>query len=253
MANKDRVSSASTQKISRVIEGNPVQNSILLGLPAQEYDFLSPQLTFLEMRVHDLLQESEQIIRYAYFIESGLVSILSILEEGKTVEVGVFGKEGCSGLPLTAGLKTSAARIVTQIPGGAFRMTSQVLTKALPQCPALTKRMQQFGHIMAMQGAQVAACNRLHEVDERLARWLLMSQDRIESDVIPLTHEFLAHMLGTRRSSVTVAAGLLAQAGLISYNRGEVKIEDRARLEDAACECYGLIVRHTATWNKEAL
>ena len=253
MANKNRVSSAIAPKINRVIEGNPVQNSILLGLPAQEYDLLSPQLTFLEMRTHDVLQESEQIIRYAYFIESGLESILSIMDEGKTVEVGLFGKEGCTALPLVASLKTSAARIVTQIPGTAFRMTSQALGKALPQCAALVTRMQQFGHIMAMQGAQVAACNRLHEVDERLARWLLMSQDRIESDVIPLTHEFLAHMLGTRRSSVTVAAGLLAQAGLISYNRGEVKIEDRARLEDAACECYGLIVRHTATWNKEAL
>lgn len=249
----DKRVSPKPEKVSRVIEGNPVRNAILLGLPARESDVLLPQLTFVEMRTHDVLEESEQVIRYAYFPDSGLESILSIMEEGKSVEVGLFGKEGCTALPLAVGLKTSAARIVTQIAGGAFRMTSQALTKALPQCPILGKRMQQFSQIMAMQGAQVAACNRLHEVDERLARWLLMSQDRIESDIIPLTHEFLAHMLGTRRSSVTVAAGLLAQAGLISYNRGEVKIEDRARLEDAACECYGLIVKHTKTWNKEAL
>ena len=102
-----------------------------------------------------------------------------------------------------------------------------------------------------MQAAHVAACNRLHEVDERMARWLLMSQDRLGTDVIPLTHEFLAHMLGTRRSSVTVAAGLLARAGLISYNRGEVKINDRARLEDASCECYELINRHLGLWKQE--
>jgi len=99
----------------------------------------------------------------------------------------------------------------------------------------------------------VAVCNRLHEVDERLARWLLMSQDRLGGDLVPLTQEFLAHMLGTRRSSVTVAAGLLQKAGLISYNRGEVTVTDRGRLEDAACECYELICRHTAAWKREAV
>jgi len=105
---------------------------------------------------------------------------------------------------------------------------------------------------LAMQGSQVAACNRLHEVDERLARWLLMSQDRVNGDTVNLTHEFLAHMLGTRRSSVTVAAGLLSKAGLITYNRGRVKIESRVRLEGAACECYGLIQRHADRWKKES-
>jgi len=105
---------------------------------------------------------------------------------------------------------------------------------------------------MGMQGAQIAACNRLHEVDERLARWLLMSQDRIAGDIVPLTHEFLAHMLGTRRSSVTVAAGVLQKAGLITHKRGAVKIENRERLEDATCECYNLIRRHTAAWKKES-
>ncbi len=104
-----------------------------------------------------------------------------------------------------------------------------------------------------MQGAQVAACNRLHEVDERLARWLLMTQDRIGSENIPLTHEFLSHMLGTRRSSVTVAAGILQSAGLITYNRGSVDIEDRHRLEDAACECYDLMRRRTAIWKRESV
>ena len=113
--------------------------------------------------------------------------------------------------------------------------------------------MQQYSHVMGMQGAQVAVCNRIHEVDERLARWLLMSQDRIDSEVVPLTHEFLAHMLGTRRSSVTVAAGLLQKAGLITYNRGTVKVVDRERLEYAACECYQQIIRHTNTWNREAI
>jgi CRP-like cAMP-binding protein len=168
------------------------------------------------------------------------------------VEVGISGKEGCTALPIAVGLKTSVSRIVVQIAGTAFRVTSQGLVKILRQCPALEKRMQQYGQVMAMQGTQVAACNRLHEVDERLSRWLLMSQDLIESDVIPLTHEFLSHMPGTRRSSVTVAAALLQKAGLITYNRaGAAKIEHRERLEDAACECYDLIRRHTAMCKKE--
>jgi len=242
-----------SQTASPLIEGNPVRNELLLGLPKQECDLIFSELTFVQLRTHDVLQETEEPIKYAYFVDSGMVSILSVMQDGKSVEVGLTGKEGCTALQLAAGFKTSDTRALVQIAGTAFRVDSQRLLKVLRQCPALARRMQQYGLFLAMQGAQVAACNRLHEVDERLARWLLMSQDRIGVDggVVPLTHEFLAHMLGTRRSSVTVAAGLLAKAGLITYNRGHVKIENRARLEDAACECYDLIVKHTDRWKKE--
>jgi CRP-like cAMP-binding protein len=237
-----------------LIEGNPVRNEILLGLPSAECDSIFSELTFVQLRTHDVLQDTEEPINYAYFVDSGMVSILSVMEDGKSVEVGLTGKEGCTALQLAAGFKTSDTRALVQIAGTAFRVDSQRLVKLLRQCPALSRRMQQYGLFLAMQGAQVAACNRLHEVDERLARWLLMTQDRIGIDggVVPLTHELLAHMLGTRRSSVTVAAGLLAKAGLITYNRGQVKIENRARLEDAACECYDLIVKHTDRWKKES-
>jgi CRP-like cAMP-binding protein len=206
------------------------------------------------LRTHDVLQEAEEPIKYAYFVDSGMVSILSVMQDGKSVEVGLTGKEGCTALQLAAGFKTSDTRALVQIAGTAFRVSGPTLLNLLRRCPILAKRMQQYGVLLAMQGSQVAACNRLHEVDERLARWLLMSQDRIGVDggVVPLTHEFLAHMLGTRRSSVTVAAGLLAKAGLITYNRGHVKIEDRARLEDAACECYDLIRKHIEMWKKES-
>jgi CRP-like cAMP-binding protein len=244
-----------SQTAPPLIEGNPVRNELLLGLPKQECDSIFSELTFVQLRTHDILQETGEPIKYAYFVDSGMVSILSVMEDGKSVEVGLTGKEGCTALQLAAGFKTSDTRALVQIAGTAFRVDSQRLLRALRQCPALAKRMQQYGFFLAMQGAQVAACNRLHEVDERLARWLLMSQDRIGVDggVVPLTHEFLAHMLGTRRSSVTVAAGLLAKAGLITYNRGQVKIENRARLEDAACECYDLIVKHTDRWRKETV
>ncbi len=234
------------------IEGNPVRNELLLGLPSQECDSIFSQLTFVQLRTHDVLQESEEAIQYAYFVDSGLVSILSVMQDGKSVEVGLTGKEGCTGLQLVVGFRSSDTRALVQIEGTAFRISSQGLVKALRQCTVLKRRMLQYAQMISMQGAQVAACNRLHEVDERLARWLLMSQDRIGDDVVPLTHEFLAHMLGTRRSSVTVAAGLLSKAGLITYNRGHVKIENRARLEDAACECYDLLCRHTAIWQGES-
>jgi CRP-like cAMP-binding protein len=237
----------------REIEGNPVRNELLLGLPSEEYDLICPELTYVQLRTHDLLEETEEPIKYGYFVDTGLVSVLSIMEDGKSVEVGITGKEGCTATSMAFGLKTSILRIVVQIEGTAFRIAAPGLARIMKQCLVLKTRMQQFGQIMAMQSAQVAACNRLHEVDERLARWLLMSQDRIDSSVVPLTHEFLAHMLGTRRSSVTVAAGLLQKAGLITYNRGSVKIENRERLEDAACECYELICRHTEIWEKESV
>jgi CRP-like cAMP-binding protein len=232
------------------IEGNPVRNELLLNLPSS--DAILSRFTFVQLRAHDVLEESGEPIRYAYFVDSGLASVLNGMTDGKTVEVGLTGKEGCTGLPMAVGLKTSAAQVICQVDGTAFRISAQNLAMVLQECTTLERRMQQYGHVMAMQSAQIAACNRLHDVDERLARWLLMSHDRIENAVIPLTHEFVAHMLGTRRSSVTVAAGLLHKAGLITYNRGAVRIESRERLEDAACECYDIIRRHTEMWKKEA-
>jgi CRP-like cAMP-binding protein len=241
-----------TAKTAPEIEGIAVRNELLLGLPSSERDLIFPQLTHVELRMHDIMEDVEKPIKYAYFVNTGLVSVLNIMEGGKSVEVGITGKEGCTALPLAVGFKTSVGRLLVQITGTAFRVSAQGLVKILRPCPVLERRMQQYGQMMTMQAAQTAACNRLHEVDERLARWMLMTQDRIGSEVISLTHEFLSHMLGTRRSSVTVAAGVLQKAGLITYNRGTVKIENRAKLEDAACECYRLIRRHTEIWKNES-
>ena len=229
-----------------------MENELLLGLPSNEGDSIFSKLTFLQLRTHDVLHESEQPIKFAYFMNSGLTSILTVMAEGKNIEVGLVGKEGFVGIPLLVGFNTSPSQAVIQIEGSGFRIGAQDLEKVLSQCPILEKKLHRYEQIFAIQATQVAACNRLHEVDERLARWLLMSQDRVGSDIIPLTHEFLAHMLGTRRSSVTVAAGLLSRAGLISYTRGHVKIEIRDRLEDAACECYEQIQRYTENWQRES-
>ncbi len=171
--------------------------------------------------------------------------------DGKSVEVGLSGFEGFVGAPLLVGFQSSPTRVIVQVEGEGFRVAAARLVEILSRCPELEKRLQRHSQVMAMQAAHVAACNRLHDVHERLARWLLMSQDRLGSNLVPLTQEFLAHMLGTRRSSVTIAAGILQKAGLITYNRGRVTVVDREKLEDATCECYGAMVQMTSKWNDE--
>jgi CRP-like cAMP-binding protein len=232
-------------------DGNPVHNEILLALPSKEYDLLVPQLEFVRLKTHHVLHEPGDTLKSAYFCNSGLVSILSVFPDGKSVEVGLVGKEGMIGIPLVVGFRTSPTRAIAQIEATAFRASAETLIGALRQCPVLERLLQQFGQIVTMQTTQIAACNRLHEVNERLARWLLMSCDRIGSEIVPLTQELLAQMLGTRRSSVTVAAGMLQEAGLITHTRGEVKIVDRRKLEEAACECYELMRSQIAKWHKE--
>lgn len=142
--------------------------------------------------------------------------------------------------------------MIVQVAGSAFKVSANDLIAALRECPKLATGIQRFAQELGLQSCQVAACNRLHEVEERLARWLLMSQDRLGGDLVPLTQEFLAHMLGARRASVTVAAGILQKAGLITYTRGSVKIENRTELEDATCECYAIITKQTKMWRSEA-
>ena len=233
-------------------DGNHIHNRILLGLPAKDFELLLPKLEFVRLKVHHVIHEPGDSLKSAYFPNSGLVSILSVFPDGKCVEVGLVGKEGFVGLPLVAGFRTANTRAIIQIEASAFRIDAETLMGILQQSRMLDRSLQQFSQILAMEVAQVAACNRLHEVNERLARWLLMSADRVDSNCVPLTQEFLAHMLGTRRSSVTVAAGMLETAGLISNSRGRVDIIDRARLEEAACECYKIMRAQLAEWREES-
>jgi len=229
-------------------DGNHIHNQILLDLPPKEREMLFSKLEFVRLKTHHVLHEPGDTLKSAYFCNTGLVSILSVFPDGKSVEVGLVGKEGFVGLPLVAGFRTSSTRAVAQIEGSAFRVDGETLMTILRQCPNLERQLQQFSQVSAMQVTQIAACNRLHEVDERLARWLLMCADRIGSNKVPLTQEFLAQMLGTRRSSVTVAAGMLEKAGLIAQGRGDVNIIDRQKLEKVACECYGLMQRQVKEW-----
>lgn len=234
------------------IDPRSVRNEILLSLPSKECTALLAELELMDVPAYDLLNEMGEAIEYCYFMNSGMTSILTVMGDGKGVEVGLTGKEGFIGLPLVVGLKTSSTRAIVQISGSAYRVSAAKLLEALAKCPQLGKNLNRYAQELAMQATQVAACNRLHDVSKRLARWLLMSQDRVGGNVVPLTQEFLSHMLGTRRASVTVAAGILQKAGLIRYSRGSVTITDRSKLESAACECYAIINRQSQAWQNEA-
>jgi CRP-like cAMP-binding protein len=252
MAHNTRTSARSSPTPPFDGDGNNIHNEILLSLPPRESELLFPKLEFVRLSVHHTLHEPGDTLKSAWFCNSGLISILSVFPDGKSVEVGLVGKEGFVGLPLVAGFRTAPTRAIAQIEASAFRVDSDPLVELLRECPKLERQLQQFSQIMAMQVTQIAACNRLHEVNERLARWLLMSADRVGSNSVPLTQEFLAQMLGTRRSSVSVAAGMLEKAGLITHSRGDVKIIERGKLEDAACECYELMNTQMKEWRAEA-
>jgi len=231
-------------------DGNHVNNQILLSLPNSEREIVFDSLEFVRLSANQVMHETGDTLKSGYFCDSGIISILSVFSDGKSVEVGLVGKEGFLGLPLIAGFRTAGTRATAQIPGAAFRVDSDKLAVLLRQCPTLERKLHQFSQIMTMETTQIAACNRLHEVEERLGRWLLMCADRVGTSSLPLTQELLAQMLGTRRSSVTVAAGILQKAGLITYTRGNVSIVNRTKLESAACECYELMQRQAKAWQR---
>jgi CRP-like cAMP-binding protein len=226
------------------IDGNQIHNEILLRLPPNERKPLFSELEFVPFKTHHVLHEARKSIRSVYFINSGLASVVSVLTDGRTVEVGLIGKEGFTGLALVAGFRKTFTRVIAQADITAFRVDADVLTGVLRHSPVLNRQLDRLLQIATVEVSQLAACNRLHQVNQRLARWLLMSQDRMNSKSLPLTHEFLALMLGTRRSSVSIAAADLQDAGIINYRRGNIVIRSRPALERAACECYQLIRQH---------
>jgi len=249
--NVARTSKSSVTSRRQDGDGNQVRNLILHDLPHQEFAHLAPHLEFVRLSLHHVIHEARETIKSGYFLNDGLGSVLTVQPDGKSVEVGLIGNEGFIGLPVVFGFKTSGLRVVTQGDGTGFRVGVNALKNILEHCPELERRLLRYAMILAMQSTQLAACNRLHDVVERLARWLLMSQDRIGGKILPLTQEFLGQMLGARRASVSVAASALQKAGMIAYTRGNVTIVDRSRLEDAACDCYQIIRQQTSRWQSE--
>ena len=198
-------------------------------------------LEFVQLPHHQILHEAGEEIEHAYFLNEGLASLVVLTSDGRSVEVAIVGHEGMVGTPLAVGLHRGPYRSIMQIPGTALRIRSNTLEERLHEMPELRLVLNRLVLIQGLQIAQIAACNRLHEIEPRLARWLLMCQDRVNSEYLPVTHEFLAQMLGTGRPSVSLAAGILQKAGTIENLRGTVKILNRKELEAAACECYKAI------------
>lgn len=218
-----------------------MSNVILLSLPDQEYNLLRPHLEPADLPQYEILHESGEKIDFTYFLNQGMTSLVALSGDGRSVEVGIVGKEGMIGMSLTVGLRQGVFRAIMQMPGSGLRIRAEVFQEVLLSASALRSELSRFALMHGIQVAQLAACNRLHELEQRLARWLLMCQDRVDTPLLPLTHEFLAQMLGTGRPSVSLAVGVLENAGLIENLRGTVKILNRKSLEQAACECYGII------------
>lgn len=214
---------------------------MLASLPDAAIDLLSPHLFPIDLPLNLTLREPGRTSNYAYFLESGICSVVTTMESGISVEVGMIGRDGFVGMPVILGAGHSPNRAFMQIAGHGFRVKAQILTELFDASAPLRLGLLRSTYCLLVQTEQASACNRVHDLPERLARWLLTCRDRIQTDQIPITQELLAILLGTRRSSVTVAAGTLQKAGLITYRRGHVVIRDHAGLKDAACECYKII------------
>ncbi len=221
--------------------GKPVSNKILLSISDSEYNSLRPHLEYVRLANHLVLHEAGERLEFAYFPNRGLISLVVVMKDGRTAEAGVVGNEGFTGTPAAVGLSRGPLRAVVQVSGDGFRVEVGALQDTLKSAPYMQLMLNRYAAIRGMQVAQTAACNRLHDIKQRLARWLLMTQDRVDSGALPITHDFLATMLGTDRPSVSLAAGGLQKKGIIEYTRGAVKIVNRKKLEASACECYGVI------------
>jgi len=222
-------------------EGKPVTNRILLAIPDDEYATIRPYLEHLQLERHDTLHEPNQTPRFVYFPNTGLLSLVVVTVDRKTVEAGIVGREGIVGLASAMGLPRNPLREIVQISGDGFKIPIEALQKALGSTPRLQILLSRYAVLHGLQVSQTAACNRLHGAPQRLARWLLMTQDRVDAAILEITHDFLATMLGTDRPSITVAASQLQSQQLIEYGRGSVKILNRKKLEKFACECYGVV------------
>lgn len=223
-----------------------LQNRILLAIPDLEYGLIQPHLERFQFGPKCVLHEPSQKLEFAYFPNCGLISMLVATEDGKTVEAGMVGNEGVAGVASAVGIMVSPLRHLVQIPCTGFRIKVSALQSRLKSAPQLQMALSRYAVVYGMQVAQTAACNRLHEVGERLARWLLMAADRVGSNTLPITHDFIATSLGTDRPSVSLAAKVLQTKRIIQYRRGAIEILNRKKLEAQACECYRVVRQFTA-------
>jgi len=217
------------------------RNRLLAALPPAEYEQLQPYLEPVALEFKQILYQVREPIEYVYFPNKGVISMLNFTEEGQPVEVGTVGNEGMVGLPVFWGAQEIPGQAFSQIPGEALRISAEAFQRQVRPEGTLYRLLQRYTQALFNMVAQNATCNRLHTVEERCCRWLLMTRDRVDTDDFPLTQEFLAHMLGVRRASVSIVAATIQKTGFIRYSRGKMIIVDRAGLEEISCECYRVI------------
>ncbi|WP_107667112.1 Crp/Fnr family transcriptional regulator [Cyanothece sp. BG0011] len=223
-----------------------LDNKLLLALPESEYKRLSLHFKPIILTAGTVIHECQEKLNYAYFPNSAMISLLSIMETGNSTEVSLVGNEGMVGLPIILGGDYNVDRAIVSIGGTALRVEADPLKQAFEQGERFQNLLLFYIQTRLTQVAQIAACNRQHTIEQRLARWLLSVYDCVLENPLPLTHELMANLLGTRRAGVTVAANKLQRAGIIQYSRGKITILNREELENSACECYGLIQNELA-------
>jgi len=217
------------------------RNRLLAQLPKDEFQRLLPKLQSVSLEFKRVLYEPRASLDYAYFPERGVVSQLTVMEDGAGIEVATIGNEGVVGLPILFGMTEISSRLVVQVPASALRMSAHALREETSGDTPLRRVLLRYNGAYLTQVSQSVGCNGLHSVPRRCCRWLLMTHDRVEGDDFPITHEFLAQMLGVRRPSITQVLQPLQEDGLIRYRRGNMTVLDRRGLEAASCECYRIV------------
>lgn len=216
-------------------------NRVLSQLAPADFSRLVPHLKDVPLERGQVLHDTGGEIEHVYFPHSGMVSIVVVMPDGETVETATIGREGAVGLAVGLGLHQARCRAIVQLPGTAARLSAARFAEVAQSSEALRKLVAHHADLLLVQVQQSVACNALHDVEARLCRWLLHTRDCIGSDVLPLTQEFLSQMLGVRRTTVTLVAGMLQSAGMIHYRRGLIQIHDVVALKEAACDCYGIV------------
>jgi CRP-like cAMP-binding protein len=218
-----------------------VKNRLLVALPLEEYKRLQPHLEFVQLFKRRTLYEAGDLIQHAYFLNSGMGSLLGLTQGGASVEIAMVGNEGMLCIPAVFRARKAPYRIMVQMPGDALRIKAEVIRAEFKRGGELQDLLLGYTHALITQISQSAICNRFHTMEKRLCRWLLIAHDRVDGDTFHLTQEIISYMMGTPRTAVTMAAGTLQDAGLIHYKRGKITIVDRSGLEETACECYRVV------------
>ena len=231
---------------NRRLSPGTINNCILLALPAEELEHILPRLEPVDLTIKALLMVPDREVESVHFVETGTISMISTLEDGTRIEVGMVGFEGMVGLPVLLGSGSSPWEGMVQIEGRALRLSAPAFRTALAELPSLMRVLLRYTDAVQAQVAQSAACNARHPIEQRLARWTLTTHDRVRTDSFVMTQEFMSTMLGVRRPGVTLAIGALQRAGLVKHERGTLHILDRPGLEAASCECHAIVRRRFA-------